>query len=83
MKCEYSGTECEYANLAHEDDPALGMECLAVHPSQCPDKQAIEKNVREGHTYHCACRLVWGDGECECKMQGIVPGKVSSEILNS
>lgn len=19
-----------------------------------------------GHSYHCACRMVWGDGECEC-----------------
>ena len=21
---------------------------------------------RQGHTLHCACRIVWGDGECEC-----------------
>jgi uncharacterized protein YcfJ len=19
-----------------------------------------------GHSYHCASRMVWGDGECEC-----------------
>ena len=23
----------------------------------------------EGHTHHCACRLVWGDGECECQVR--------------
>jgi len=21
-----------------------------------------------GHTHHCACRQVWGDGECECNL---------------
>ncbi len=26
----------------------------------------IEVFERQGHTPHCACRLVWGDGECEC-----------------
>lgn len=34
-----------------------------------------------GHTYHCACRLVWGDGQCECQGKGIVPGNVSRMIL--
>ena len=33
------------------------------------DKEGIEE-IREfeiqGHTYHCACRLVWGEGVCEC-----------------
>lgn len=24
--------------------------------------------LREGgHSYHCAARMIWGDGECECK----------------
>ena len=23
--------------------------------------------VKENHTYHCARRIVWGDGECECE----------------
>ena len=22
--------------------------------------------IRDGHTYHCASRMFWGDGECEC-----------------
>ena len=29
---------------------------------------SIEQLVEEGHPYHCACRQVWGDGECECGM---------------
>ena len=31
------------------------------------DKKTIEWLMQEqGHSYHCACRIVWGDGECEC-----------------
>lgn len=29
---------------------------------------------RQGHTYHCAARQVWGDGECECSGGGTDPG---------
>ena len=29
-------------------------------------QQAIDAIVRIGHTDHCARRLAWGDGECEC-----------------
>ena len=27
----------------------------------------IEKLRKEGHSHHCACRIVWGDGECTCR----------------
>ena len=30
------------------------------------DQRLIESLVKCGHTYHCACRMTWGDGECEC-----------------
>jgi hypothetical protein len=23
---------------------------------------------KQGHTKHCSCRMIWGDGECECGM---------------
>jgi hypothetical protein len=26
----------------------------------------INKLSKEGHTHHCACRIVWGDGICTC-----------------
>ena len=29
-------------------------------------EEEIPRLMRDGHTCHCACRLVWGDGECEC-----------------
>lgn len=27
---------------------------------------SIKVDVENGHTYHCAARMNWGDGECEC-----------------
>lgn len=44
-------------------------------------KNEIAALEADGHTYHCAARMVWGDGVCECKKQGIVPGNVSKLIL--
>ena len=31
------------------------------------DKKKIKQHIRDGHAEHCTERLVWGDGECECK----------------
>jgi len=28
----------------------------------------IDEIVKQGHSQHCACRQVWGDGECECDL---------------
>ena len=44
--------------------------------------ERIEELVREGHTYHCACRMVYGDGECECQLKGIIPGSLSRWICD-
>lgn len=30
------------------------------------DMEKVIKLEKEGHSYHCACRQIWGDGECEC-----------------
>jgi len=30
----------------------------------------VEDIEKSGHTYHCACRQVWGDGECDCMGEG-------------
>lgn len=30
------------------------------------DENSIRSDVEDGHTYRCAARMVWGDGECEC-----------------
>ena len=29
------------------------------------DIDRVDALVSQGHTRHCACRQVWGDGECE------------------
>lgn len=35
----------------------------------------IEEMQKQGHSHHCACRQIWGDGECECDLyaQGYDP----------
>ena len=30
------------------------------------DKENIRNLESQGHSYNCACRQVWGDGECVC-----------------
>ncbi len=45
------------------------------------DFDEIERLEKDGHTYHCARRIVWGDGQCECRKKGIVPGAVSRMVL--
>ena len=32
------------------------------------DYERIDKLIDDGHPEHCACRQIWGDGECECDM---------------
>lgn len=33
---------------------------------EMPTDKEIEDLQREGHTFHCAMRILTGDGECEC-----------------
>ena len=46
-----------------------------------PTKEEIEKYQREGHTFHCAMRILTGDGECECGKKGIIPGGISRRMF--
>lgn len=32
------------------------------------DQKRIDELQKQGHSHHCACRQVWGDGECECAL---------------
>lgn len=32
------------------------------------DLKQIKEIEKQGHPHHCACRQVWGDGECECDL---------------
>lgn len=47
------------------------------------DQKEIWRLQDEGHTAHCACRLVWGDGECECELKGKKPPIISQMILKA
>ena len=40
----------------------------------------IRRYQRLGHTHHCACRIVWGDGECECNFKDVIPGSISNRM---
>lgn len=35
------------------------------HTEELEQIKAIQA---KGHPHHCACRQVWGDGECECDL---------------
>lgn len=35
-------------------------------PPHAGEENSIRSDVEYGHSYHCAARMVWGDGECEC-----------------
>lgn len=37
----------------------------------------IKTLQKKGHTFHCGCRQVWGDGECECNKKNQIPGGIS------
>lgn len=41
------------------------------------DEVQILNYQKSGHTFHCACRMVWGDGECECGKKDFIPGQIS------
>ena len=33
------------------------------------DNMDIQWMTEAGHTMHCAQRLIWGDGQCECGLE--------------
>jgi len=33
------------------------------------DIDRIDALVSQGHTRHCACRQIWGDGGCSCELE--------------
>jgi NMD protein affecting ribosome stability and mRNA decay len=41
--------------------------CASCRVELEKDNSKINGLISEGHTRHCACRMVWGDGECTCK----------------
>ena len=45
-----------------------------------PSKEEVLKLQKEGHTFHCALRILIGDGECECKKKDFIPGGISKRM---
>lgn len=39
------------------------------------DLSKINELMKDGHSYQCACRMIWVDGKCEC-------GVKSKSVLN-
>lgn len=70
--CCIDGGHCIECGNCYDDDGAHSL-----------DASEIARLTKEGHTEHCAARQVWGDGECECKLQGIIPGNVSRLIIDT
>lgn len=62
------------AGICPQCDNKVGVEELTKNGSVCAscreqndiDNQRISELVIKGHMDHCAKRIVWGDGECEC-----------------
>jgi len=42
-----------------------------------PTEDEILKLQKEGHTFHCAMRILTGDGECECGKKDFIPSGIS------
>lgn len=57
----------EVEQVAWEDIDAVHARAREVLGSD--DTEAIAEAEADGHTPHCARRLVWGDGECECAIE--------------
>ncbi len=47
--------------------------CADCHKQQVEDHARIIDIVNQSHTFHCAYHQVWGDGECECWIEGYDP----------
>jgi len=45
-----------------------------------PTKEDVLKLQKEGHTFHCAMRILTGDGECECNKTDLIPGSISDAM---
>jgi hypothetical protein len=59
LKYEQEPFRPQASGCAAEEDICSGC-------NEC-GRDEVEALEKSGHTNHCAARMVWGDGECECK----------------
>lgn len=67
-----SPQECAVTYSREQIQEVLDQGCNSSNTCQpcinCKDDwREVARLMDAGHTYHCACRMVWGDGECECQ----------------
>lgn len=51
-------------NLCPKCNDKAWEDLMAIEESD--NLKEIKRIESNGHSYHCACRQVWGDSECEC-----------------
>ncbi len=61
--CVQCGRKYLCPNVEYE---TICSECVAENRIS---EETVEGIHALGHTYHCAYRQVWGDGECECDVK--------------
>lgn len=73
MTCKDCGKD--YPKWLPEGQPEndLCPECnekawLKWEEEQAGNMEQIKAIEAQGHSHHCACRQIWGDGECECDL---------------
>lgn len=64
MDCRYFGFDCPYTV---DNSDGCGTPSL----DSCPEMVTVLSFRKAGHTPHCASRMAWGDGECECGLRSI------------
>lgn len=55
-----------------EEKADVATTCSACEIQNKLDCRRIQKLQKQGHDEHCAYRIVWGDGECECGHKGAI-----------
>ena len=74
--CPRCGFDYEETSEENAKDPnRLCGSCLSE--MGMPTNDEILKLQKEGHTFHCAMRILTGDGECECNKNDFIPGNIS------
>jgi len=63
MRCNQCGNKIAIDCPKTED----GL-CNSCHNENVINTKKIYELMKAGHPRHCACRQVWGDGECECDL---------------
>lgn len=65
----------------HIAEPCNTSNCCQPCVDCKQELMAVVAQMEAGHSYHCATRRVWGDGECECRLPGFILGAASAEVL--